>query len=97
MSRVFSKSVPVSFQSDEPEEIQEAKTEEVAEPTPIKKTLRDSYNALKLGDVIKKDVPEEVKTEETKEEVEEDSDDVSKSIYYIVKGIRMMMKRMKDV
>lgn len=95
MSRVFSKSAPVSF--TEPEEIQEAQTKEVTGPTPVKKTLRDSYNALKLGDVIKKDVPEEVKTEAVKEEVEEDNDDVSKSIYYIVKGIRMMMKRMKDV
>ena len=96
MSRVFNKSVSVSFPSDEPEEEkQEIQTE--VEENPVKKTLRDSYNALKLGDVIKKEVPEEVKPEEAKDEVEEDSDDVSKSIYYIVKGIRMMMKRMKDV
>ena len=96
MSRIFNKSVSVSFPSDEPEEEkQEIQTE--VEENPVKKTLRDSYNALKLGDVIKKEVPEEVKPEEAKDEVEEDSDDVSKSIYYIVKGIRMMMKRMKDV
>jgi hypothetical protein len=96
MSRVFNKSVSVSFPSDEPEEEKQEIQSEVEE-NPVKKTLRDSYNALKLGDVIKKEVPEEVKPEEAKDEVEEDNDDVSKSIYYIVKGIRMMMKRMKDV
>jgi hypothetical protein len=91
MSRIFNKYIPADLPLEETS-MEEPEHEEKVEEKPVKNTLRQNYETLKMGDMVKKEVPEQPQSESETD----DDDDMSKSIYYMVKGIRMMMKRLKD-
>lgn len=92
MSRSFSKHI--TELPTEETVTSEPEQEEKEEPDkPVKTTLRESYNAILMRDMIPKEVSEPDDVNENPEDQEDE--EMSKSIYFMMKGIRMMMKRLK--